>query len=99
MSTPPRDQSSNVIAGDLSQKLVLAEELDHQRESSLGVDSARPVLPVLLPEPASHVVEPQRGARLLGLCDQRLGARVPGALRLRLRACWFSWSSRKSDNR
>src|SRR5262245_15569288 len=80
MSASPRDKSSNVIPGDVRQQLVLAEELDHQRESSLGIDSARSVLPVLLPEPASYVVEPQRGVRLLGLRDQCLRALVLGRL-------------------
>src|SRR5262249_55230595 len=61
MPAPPRNQPRHVVAGDLSQELVLAEELDQERQPVLGTVSSSMMLPDFLPVPIGDVIEAQRG--------------------------------------
>jgi|AmaraimetFIIA100_FD_contig_121_290555_length_1614_multi_4_in_0_out_0_3 hypothetical protein len=57
MPPPPRHEERHVVARDLGQELVLAKELNQQRELVLGAIGPGMMLPDLLPVPISDVVE------------------------------------------
>src|SRR5262245_45510778 len=67
MAASPCDQLGHVVARDLGDQLVLAEELDQQIEAVLSADRARMMLAHLLPVAARDIIKPQRCARRLGL--------------------------------
>ena len=79
MPAPPCHELRHVVVGDLGDKLVLAEKLQHQAKPAPHVRASE-MLRVLGPIAAGDVVEAQRRARVLGLCDQRLGALALGRL-------------------
>src|SRR5262245_62865605 len=70
MSAPPRNQLRHVVVSDLSQELVLAEEIDQERQPVLGTVSSSVMLPDLLPVPIGDVVEAQRGLGRRQLRDE-----------------------------
>src|SRR5437868_11865797 len=80
MPASPRDQPRHVVAANLGQELVLAKELDQQREPMLGAVGTRVMLPALTPIPPRHIVEAQRGARGRGLRNVLLGPFALGGL-------------------
>jgi hypothetical protein len=59
MPASPCHQLGRVVARDLGQQFVLAEELDQQFETVLGADSASMMLANLLPVAACDIVKPQ----------------------------------------
>ena len=78
LAAPPCDEPGHVVAGDVGDQLVLAEELDQQPQAP-HVVPARPMLPVLGPITSGDVVEPQR-CRAPDLLNLRLGLLAFGRL-------------------
>lgn len=56
MAAPPCDQLGHVVASDLGEKFVLAEEVDQVTKLALGVVCPRVMLPDLDPIAVSNVV-------------------------------------------
>src|SRR5262245_50057304 len=82
MCAPPRHHARNVVARDLGDQLVRAEmrTFNDLFQVRPGIGRSGMMLADLLPVPASHVIEPQRGARRRKLRDILLGALALGRL-------------------
>jgi hypothetical protein len=70
MPASPRNQLDHVVVGDLGEQLVLAEELNQERQPMLGTVRSGVILPDLLPVALGHVVEAQRCLGRRQLRDQ-----------------------------
>src|SRR6516225_4027396 len=93
MPAPPRHNSRHVVACDVGQELVLAEELDQECKVMLGIVRARMMLPNLLPIALGHVVEAQRGLGRRQLRDE------PRRLLSLGRLYFFGFASRRAFRR
>jgi len=80
MPAPPCHQPGDIVVGNVGDQLVLAEKLDRIAQLPFGVAGSRMVLSDFLPVTPSHVIEPQRRARGLGLRNGLLRLLALGAL-------------------
>src|ERR1700739_4116479 len=72
MPAPPRHQLGDVVAGDVGEELVLAEELDQVTDLPLSVVGTGMMLPDLLPIASGDVIEPERCRCPAGLLNPLL---------------------------
>src|SRR5262245_40445593 len=74
MPAPPCHQFGHVIVSDLGHQFVLAEIVEQDSQQPFGLQRPGQMLCVFGPIAPRHIVEPQRGVRVLGLRDQQLRA-------------------------